>query len=157
MGDVAAHEQTQRLVVTVAFPEHEPRHRSEEFVASRHHLIDELGVGCWIGGATKADLEKGLPANHRCFGATQLEAHHDMAEWAEWNGLDWHKYAQDFPTLGIHDDASFRAAAESENGLLILCDKHHRAKNHGIHMTDYPSWKADRYAKDDWEFLPDPT
>lgn len=153
--EVPAHQQTTRFTVTVHFPEHEPRHASAEFHATRHHLIDVLGVGCWIGGATKSQIAAGLPKGHRCYGATQLEAHHDMAEWAEWNGLDWRKFAADFPQLGITDDATFRAAAESENGILVLCDKHHRAKNHGIHMTDYPSWKADRYANDDWEFLPD--
>ena len=144
------------LQTSVHFPEHEPRTESATFRATKHHLVHVLKTPCWIGGATIDDIKNGLPEDHRCFGATQLEAHHDLAEWAEWNGLDWRKVAADFPQLGIHDDESFRKAAESEGGILILCDKHHRARFHGIHMTDYPTWKADRHAKDGFEFIPDP-
>lgn len=151
--DVAAHSQKLTHTYTVHFPEHEPRISSEVFRATKHHLVDVLNTGCWIGGATKAELAAGLPEGHRCYGAKQLEAHHGLAEWADWNGIDWQKIAKDFPYLGIHDDESFRQAAESEAGIFILCDKHHRSKGHGIHMVDYPSWRPDRWAKDDFEFL----
>lgn len=153
VADVPAHSEKRTLEFTVSFPEHEPRTASRLFHQTRHHLIDVLGVGCWIGGATKADLADGLPEGHRCYGAKQLEAHHDLAEWADWNGLDWRKVAVDFPQLHIHDDASFRAAAESDTGIMVLCDKHHRAKGHGIHMVDYPSWRPDRWAREGMEFL----
>ncbi len=80
-----------------------------------------LGVGCWIGGATKAQIEAGLPEGHRCYGATQLEAHHEVAEFAGLTEIDWEKVAADFPQAGIHTDEDFLRFAESEGGLSILC------------------------------------
>lgn len=138
------------------YPEHAPRESDPNyhiFNAARHHLIDVLGVGCWIGGATKAQIAAGLPKDHRCYGATQLEAHHAVAEFAGLNEVDWQKVARDFPQLGVHDDESFLKAAESEGGLMILCSKHHRGPQTGIHSITYPVWSLDRIARDDWEFL----
>lgn len=138
------------------YPEHEPRASDPHysvFRASRRHLIDVLGVGCWIGGATKGQIKAGLPKSHRCYGATGLEAHHSIAEFAGLNEVDWRKVAADFPTLGIHSDEEFLRAAESEGGLMILCSKHHRGPQTGIHSITYPVWSLDRYAKDGWEFL----
>ncbi len=147
-----------RTLHEIAFyPEHGPRASDphyKTFNAARHHLVDVLGVGCWIGGATKADLTAGLPTGHRCTGAKQLEAHHHIAEFAGLSEIDWQKVAADFPTLGIHSDEDFLTAAEAEGGLLILCDKHHRGPNHGIHAMTEPVWKLDRYADAGWEFSP---
>lgn len=138
------------------YPPHGPRQKDSHykiFNTARRHLIDGLGVGCWIGGATKAQIAEGLPADHRCAGATQLEAHHHIAEFAALSQEDWRKIAADFPQLGIQSDEDFLRIAESEGGLLILCDKHHRGPNHGIHSITEPVWKLDRYAKDNWEFI----
>lgn len=137
------------------YPAHGPRESDPHygvFHAARHHLIDVLGTGCWIGGATKAQLAAGLPDGHPCAGAKQLEAHHHIAEFAGLEETDWAKVAADFPLLGIHSDEDFLRAAESDGGLLILCDKHHRAPYHGIHSITEPVWKLDRYAKAGWEF-----
>lgn len=138
------------------YPDHEPRKSDPQYTIfrkSRHHLIDVLGVGCWIGGATKAQITAGLPSSHRCYGATGLEAHHSIAEFSGLNEVDWNKVAADFPNLDIHSDADFLQAAESEGGLMILCSKHHRGPQTGIHSITYPVWALDRYAEDDWEFL----
>lgn len=137
------------------YPEHGPRESDPHyhiFDQARRHLIDTLGVGCWIGGATKQQLEAGLPAGHRCYGAHQLEAHHDIAEFAALSAVDWRKVAADFPRLGLASDEDFLRAAESDGGLRILCDKHHRSPGHGIHAITEPVWKLDRYANDDWSF-----
>lgn len=142
------------------YPPHGPRAADPAyrvFNAARRHLINTLGVGCWIGGATKVDLAHGLAADHLCYGAHGLEAHHHIAEYAGLTEIDWRKVAADFPRLGIHSDAEFLTAAESEGGLLILCDKHHRAPYHGIHTITEPVWKLDRYARTGWEFHGEPT
>ena len=141
------------------YPEHQPREQDPNyrvFHQARHHLVDVLKVGCWIGGATKADIQAGLPDDHRCSGAKQLEAHHDVAEFAALNALDWQKIAADFPEVGITSNEDFLRFAESEGGLLILCDKHHRGPNHGIHSLSYPVWTLDRYARDDYSFTEPP-
>ena len=141
------------------YPPHGPRRGDPHyriFNQARKHLIDGLNVGCWIGGATKSDIAAGLPQGHRCYGATQLEAHHHIAEFAGLPEIDWRKVARDFPLLKINSDEDFLNAAESEGGLLILCSKHHRAPYHGIHSITEPVWKLDRYAQDDWEYEAEP-
>ena len=144
------------LVELAHYPEHEPREADpyyKVFHHARRHLIDVLKVGCWIGGANIDDIKNGLPKDHRCYGATQLEAHHDIAEQSGLNEIDWQKVAKDFPQAGINSDDDFRNFVEGEGGLSILCDKHHRSPYKGIHSITYPVWKLDRYAKQDWEFL----
>jgi hypothetical protein len=155
--DEGAHYLRRTLAEVIAYPEHGPREGDPNyhiFNAAKHHLVHVLGVGCWIGGATLAQVKAGLPEVHRCHGAKQLEAHHAVAEFAGLNEIDWRKVAVDFPTVGIHSDDDFLRFAESEGGLMILCDKHHRAPAQGIHSVTYPAWLLDRYARADWEFLP---
>jgi hypothetical protein len=140
------------------YPEHGPRGSDPHYAifhAARHHLIDVLKVGCWIGGATKDQIAAGLAPDHPCHGAKQLEAHHHIAEWAGLSEIDWRKVAKDFPQLGIHSDEDFLRAAESEGGLLILCDRHHRGPYHGIHTITQPVWQLDRYAQAGWHFTPE--
>ena len=155
--DPGSHTMARTLREVVMYPPHGPRQTDPQhgvFEAARHHLIDVLGVGCWIGGATLQEVRAGVPAGHRCVGASQLEAHHAIAEFAGLNEIDWEKVAADFPKLGIDSDAAFLRAANSEGGLMILCDLHHRAAERGIHSITYPAWLLDRYAETGWEFDP---
>lgn len=143
----------------VAYPEHGPREDDPHYAIfhqARRHLIDVLGVGCWIGGATATQIKAGLPVGHRCSGARQLEAHHAIAEYAGLSEIDWRKVAHDFPRVGIHSEEDFLRYAQSEGGLTIICDVHHRSPTRGIHQITYPAWLLDRYAGDDYEFLPAP-
>lgn len=152
----SAHYERRTLREVVAYPPHGPREGDPHYVIfnhAKHHLVHVLGVGCWIGGATLTQIKAGLPEGHRCAGATQLEAHHAVAEFAGLSEIDWQKVAKDFPQAGIHSDEEFLAFAESEAGLLILCDKHHRLGGTGIHSVTYPAWLLDRYSREDWEFL----
>lgn len=153
-----AHFERRTLHEVVAYPPHAPREEDPHyrvFHHAQHRLIHELGVGCWIGGATLAQIHAGLPPGHRCAGAKQLEAHHSIAEFSGLPETDWRKVAADFPQAGIHSEEDWLNYAESEGGLMILCDVHHRSANRGIHSVTYPAWLLDRYAKDEWEFLPD--
>jgi hypothetical protein len=152
----AGHDTPRTLREIAHYPAHGPRASDPNyatFEAARKHLIFDLKVGCWIGGATHDRIiAKSLPPEHLCYGATQMEAHHHVAEFAGLNEIDWQKVAADFPQLGIDSEETFLKAAESDGGLLILCDKHHRAPYHGIHMITEPVWKLDRYARPGWEF-----
>jgi hypothetical protein len=155
-ADPGAHYLRQTLRQVIAYPAHGPRDTDPQqgvFEHARRHLIYNLKTGCWIGGATIDQIRAGLPESHRCHGATQLEAHHAVAEFAGLNEEDWQKVAKDFPQAGIHSDEDFKRFANSEGGLTILCDIHHRDAGRGIHMVSYPAWLLDKYAKDDWEFL----
>jgi hypothetical protein len=148
-----------RTLVEIAhYPEHGPRasdHHYTIFNAARRHLIDNLGVGCWVGGATKAQIAAGLAPSHICHGCSGLEAHHDIAEYSALSEIDWEKVRNDFPQLGIHNDEDFLRMAESEGGLLILCSIHHRHPGKGIHAITGPVWKLQRYALPDWDFTPE--
>ena len=153
-----AHFEKRTLHEAVAYPPHAPREKDPHyrtFHHAQHRLIHVLGAGCWIGGATLDQIHAGLPEGHRCEGAKQLEAHHAVAEFAGLSEIDWRKVAKDFPEAEIHSDEDFLTFAESEGGLMILCDVHHRAAGKGIHSVTYPAWLLDRYARDDWEFLRD--
>lgn len=159
MADPGGHEQASTLHEIAYYPPHGPRASDPNykvFHEARNHLINVLNVGCWIGGATKSQITAGLPEDHRCHGATQLEAHHHIAEFAGLNEIDWQKVSSDFPQLHITSDEDFLIAAESDGGLLILCSKHHRAPYHGIHSITEPVWKLDRYANDGWEYEHEP-
>ena len=156
MTDTPAHYESRTLRERVAYPPHAPRETDvnyKVFENAKHHLVHVLGIGCWIGGATLAQIKTGLPEKHRCHGATQIEAHHSVAEFSGLNEEDWQKVASDFPQAGIHSDEDFKRFANSEGGLMILCDKHHRFAGTGIHSVTYPAWLLDRYVRDDWEFL----
>lgn len=153
----APHLERRTLHELVAYPPHAPREEDPHYKVfhhAQHHLIHELGAGCWIGGATLAEIKAGLPAGHRCAGATQLEAHHAIAEFAGLSEIDWRKVAKDFPQAELHSDEDFLNYAEGEGGLMILCDLHHRHVGKGIHAVTYPAWLLDRYADDNFEFLP---
>jgi hypothetical protein len=154
----SGHDVRRRLREIAHYPPHGPREADSHykiFEAAQHHLIHVLKVGCWIGGATLDQVKAGLPESHLCQGASQLEAHHHIVEFAGLNEIDWQKVAPDFPQLGIQSDQDFLNAAEAEGGLLILCDKHHRSPFHGIHMITEPVWKLDRYARTGWDFQGD--
>lgn len=151
-----AHYERRTLREVVAYPPHAPREQDPHYAVfhhAQHRLIHELGVGCWIGGATLDEIHAGLAAGHRCHGATQLEAHHAIAEFSGLNEVDWRKVAKDFPQAELHSNEDFLRYAESEGGLMILCDVHHRHPGKGIHTVTYPAWLLDRYAQDGWEFL----
>jgi hypothetical protein len=153
----AAHLERRTLREIVAYPPHGPRAEDPHYAIfnhAKHHLVHVLGAGCWIGGATLAQVKAGLPEGHRCSGATQLEAHHAVAEFSGLNEIDWQKVAKDFPLAGIHSDEDFLRYAESD--LMIICDKHHRFAGTGIHSVTYPAWLLDRYARAEWEFLVPP-
>lgn len=156
---VTLHVERRTLHELAAYPPHAPREEDGHykiFHHAQHRLIHVLGAGCWIGGATLAQITAGLPDGHRCRGATQLEAHHAVAEFAGLSEIDWRKVAHDFPQANLHSDEDFLNFAESEGGLMILCDIHHRHAGRGIHSATYPVWLLDRYAREEWEFLQAP-
>ena len=147
------------LKESVHYPPHGPRRGPayKIFNAARHHLIDVLDAPCWICGVTKTQLAAGLSADHPAFGATAMEAHHNLAEFSALPEIDWQKVSADFPQLGIHSDEEFLCMAESEGGLLILCSIHHRSPYRGIHAITEPAWKLQRYELAGWDFTKPPT
>lgn len=155
-GTSAGNELARTLHELAHYPQHEPDRAKDPyyrvFDRTRHHLIDVLAVPCWIGGASAAQIKAGLPPEHLCHGCTGLELHHNPLEYAGLSEIDWRRFAAEFPTLGIHSDADFLAAAEGEGNATILCSLHHRAPYQGVHSITYPLWVLQRYARPEWRF-----
>jgi len=130
------HEVKESYEVDVWYPGHEPRKTSSTFRHTVKHLIKELDTPCWLCGS-KVDRE----------------CHHFYIEWAYSNAIDWDKVKADHPTF---DWASFKDAedfVDSPYNMKVLCQTHHRGKNHGIHNVPYPIWQVQKYIKDDFKMF----
>lgn len=147
---VAAHAVSRQLQETIAYPDHDPRKESAEYVRVHHHLVVELDEGCWICGVRHSTL--GDP-KHNPHGATQLETHHFHLEWALANAADPAKVLADFPEMGAADEEHLRAWLDSPDQMLILCDIHHRHAHYGIHSITHPAWVAQRFLRDGWDLV----
>lgn len=131
------HEVHETLEVDIYYPDHAPRHESATFRRTKHHLIKVLDRPCWICGTRE-----------------RLEVHHFHVEWADAEGVDWDKMRElhpDFPWSTFKNAEDF---VDSEYNMMVLCEKHHRGKDHGIHMLPYPIWIMQREALSAFQFAP---
>lgn len=139
-GTVQAHAQSRTLQETVYYPTHPTRGaESAEFEATKKKLI-AAGVGCAICGVLNT------PEN-------PLEGHHVVSEWAMQNATNFDKVKKDFPNTTATDVATF---IDGENGIILLCAKHHRSNLRGIHMITFPAWIFQRYSNDGWDLVNGP-
>jgi len=120
------------------YPDHVQRTESSLFRKTKHHLVHVLDTPCYICGTKE-----------------NRESHHKFIEWAFANAVDWDKVKEDHPDF---DWSTFKSAedfVDSEYNALILCSKHHRAPNHGVHHMPYPNWLIQKYVRDDFILTPD--
>lgn len=132
------HEQRETIEIDLFYPDHPPRTESALFRRTKHHLINVLDTPCWVCG-TKKDRE----------------VHHFHAEWADSEGIDWDKMRAlhpNFPWSTFSEASDF---IDSEYNMRVLCAKHHRGKNHGIHWLPYPIFLMQMNKRDDFVFAPD--
>jgi len=114
----------------VWYPDHPPRSESATFRATRKLLI-ESGTGeCFICGA-KDDLE----------------AHHWYVEWAFADAVDWARMETLYPDFNWSEFKEPEDFVDSPFNMVILCEEHHRHKNHGIHNLPYPIWVMQKHKK----------
>ncbi len=135
------HELKRTLNEDVFYPPHPPRSESPEYQAVHKKLIDEMDEPCWICG-----LRKSTGGN--------METHHFAIEWALEGAVDPAKVTPEFPD--VTDEASLRAFIDSEANMLVLCDRHHRHVEEGIHSLTYPVWRAQRYVRDGYKLTEEP-
>ncbi len=117
------HEVTETLTVDIYYPDHTQRVQSGLFTKTKHELIDVRKTTCWI-----------------CDTLDQLEVHHFHVEWAMSDAIDWDKMKTLHPNF---DWSTFKTPTDfvdSEYNMMVLCQKHHRHKDYGIHMIPYPVW-----------------
>ena len=133
-ASVPEHAQTRELKETIEYPTHVQRGaESDEFEANKRAII-AAGNGCWICGGTAEST--GAP----------LEGHHYNVEWALINSLDLSKVQKYFP-----DVTDLQTFLDSKENLIILCAKHHRAPEYGVHTVTMPAWVAQRLQLDGWD------
>lgn len=123
-------------------PDHEKRTTSNLFKKNREHLVDELGKGCWVCGSKE-----------------DLEVHHYLVEWSLFNDCDCAKLTE---LSKVFDAYGFGKLMETEidnpddiRNLMVLCKHHHREPNNGVHEVTFPTWIAQKIAKDGVDLTPD--
>ena len=130
------HELKRTLNENVFYPEHPPRRASLEFEATRKRLIVDMDTPCWICGIRRSTGGK-------------MELHHEVVEWALENAVDPAKLGVEFPD--VTDEISLRTFIDSGLNGMVLCDRHHRHIEEGIHSLTYPIWRAQRYVRQGYE------
>lgn len=153
MTERAFHTVSRHLCESVAYPDHDPRKASAEYVRVHHHLVDVLDEPCWICGVRKSTLGD---ARQNPMGAKQIETHHYRLEWALARAVDPAKVLADFPAMGKADEPHLRDWLDSEGNMLVLCDVHHRHGLYGIHLVTYPAWVGQRDLRDGWDLAKGP-
>jgi hypothetical protein len=132
------HEEKGTIHFDICYPNHAPRTESALFRATKHHLVKVLDTPCWVCGTKE-----------------KREVHHFHIEWADSEGVDWEKMRALHPAF---DWSTFKEAADfvdSAYNMRVLCEKHHRGVNHGIHMLPYPMWIMQAVQRADFVFSPD--
>lgn len=127
------------LSIRTAYPDHPRRQATELYRHNHHQLIVVQKQGCWICGTHN-----------------NLETHHFYVEWALADAVDWDEFQKAHPQFDFTPYKSAPSAwVDDIKNLLVLCATHHRYRNHGIHMMDYPRWRAQRFIKKGFIYTPD--
>lgn len=129
------HEFHQTLDVDVYYPDHAPRTESSLFKRTKKHLVKELDTPCWICGTKE-----------------NREVHHFHIEWAYADAVDWDKVRELHPDFDWSKFKEAKDFIDSEYNMMVLCEKHHRQDDHGIHMLPYSIWVIQKITKEDFIF-----
>jgi hypothetical protein len=128
----AAHQQTQTIRLTRAYPDHEPRAADPNYRLFETAKARMKASGQWRCAVNNAD----------CAGGIQV--HHSYIEFAYQNDVD---VAALNEALGLHlADASFILWVESPGNLEPLCQAHHTGVL-GVHLIPTADWEIVRVHK----------
>ena len=149
------------LTEHVHYPDHAPRTPSSLYLKNHHRLVVEEDRPCLVCGVRNSTLHD--PARNPC-GATAIETHHRLIEWALANAIDLakfnarvrpgllretgdrDKYGHDF----TQEEMEEWIAGDADN-LWCLCDRHHRSSLIGIHAITGPIWGAQDLIRDGFD------
>ncbi len=133
------HEVHETIEIDVFYPDHPPRKESALFTKTKHHLVHVLDTPCKVCGTKE-----------------KREVHHFHAEWADSEGIDFdvkmRKLHPNFDWSKFKEPSDF---IDSEYNMMVLCEKHHRGKDHGIHLLPYPFWIMQEIQKTEFIYSPD--
>lgn len=130
---IARHLRKMTLRLALYYPEHERRSESVEFRHTKFKLLKKENRGCFICGTHE-----------------KLEVHHFYIEWALMNAVDWDIFLKDYPQFSNYN--SIEEFVDSPDNMMILCQKHHRHRDFGIHMMDFPEWRIQKFIKKDFKY-----
>lgn len=140
---VKAHKSEKTIKEVVIYPDHIDRKESAEFRKSKERLKEDGHYKCWV-----------------CGGEENLEVHHFGCEWALSNDCDWDKlkeFLEEFDPYGygkLLENKPVTSADDIRN-MLVLCERHHRKPEDGIHETTFPVWIIQKLAKQGIEPIPE--
>lgn len=139
------HEMRHLVHEDVFYPPHAPRTESEEYRAVHHQLVVVEDSPCFICGLRNSQL---ADPTLNTSGVKEMETHHRWVEWALAGAVDPDKL-KNFFTDPIDDVAAF--VDHHRDNLMVLCDRHHRHREVGIHELTYPIWVAQKFVREDYQ------
>lgn len=133
--DSGTHEESRTIHEFIEYPDHAARTESAEFRANKRRLVRQLDLGCWICGSKEA-----------------REVHH-IHEWSLWLALDPERVLD---SLHAFDPYGYTHAGgdkpiespDDVRNLVVLCEKHHRGINSGVHDLTMPIFFPQRAVKE---------
>lgn len=140
--ETKAHKVSEVLHQDVFYPAHPPRTESEAYKTIHHRLVVEEDRPCEVCGLRNSDLSNPSVNIHH---VREIETHHMVVEWALANLVDKEKL--EFLLGHSVEDVDSWVDHDAEN-LIVLCDRHHRHREVGIHELSYPIWVAQKVVKD---------
>lgn len=147
---IKQHVQNRTIQELEFYPEHDKRRETKAYKDVHKKLTKTLDLPCLVCGVRHSTLEN---PKENPYGASKMETHHHIIEWALQNAIDVGKFNKIIlPHLaaGHPDKPEYKTRFteqqvrdwidHSEDNLWVLCDVHHRAKYLGIHEITYPIW-----------------
>lgn len=148
---VGIHGRPEVLLDPMFYPPHDQRIETKAYKEVHHELTVTKDLPCLVCGVRNSTLNN---KEENPYGATALETHHHIIEWALANAIDPERFNRALlPNLKekhkgnpLYEKATFSEqdvhdwVDHSPDNLWVLCDVHHRHKWVGIHHISYPMW-----------------
>lgn len=166
----AAHEQSEKLVQDVFYPEHAKRTETSEYKAIHHQMVvveDQGCLSCGVRNSIVKDPVRASDPKLNPYGAKAVETHHHVIEWALAKAIDLGKFndriVRHIRMKPHHDPVYDQDFTQDQmeawidhhrDNLWPICDVHHRHKFGGIHAITYPIWGPMDLIRDGYVYTP---
>jgi len=134
------HETTLEVATVELTPPHPAREDTPIYEATHKRMVYDLDTPCYVCGVTHTTLSD--PTKNP-FGAKAMETHHFPVERSLIDACDPIRLGIDFPA--VTDATTAQNWVDSEDNMLVLCDKHHRDPEIGIHHLSAQDFFVQRY------------
>jgi hypothetical protein len=147
---VSLHEVRRKLDERAFYPKHDPRKESAAYRAVHKAMVVTEDQPCAICGVRQTTLKNKAD---NPFGATQMETHHAVIEWALLEAISLQRFVEKIvkPRAELNPEkykrrftvADMRAWIDHDrDNIVVLCDVNHRHKWFGVHSITGPIWSA---------------